>query len=107
ITWYHHISLLTKVKDLSERVFYIIETAKNEWSRNIMLMQIQSKLYERSGKALNNFEQTLPEYQSDLAKNIFKDPYHFDFLTLSERVKELELEKLLTHKITDFLLELG
>src|SRR5690606_32407977 len=91
----------------SERVFYIIETAKNEWSRNIMLMQIQSKLYERSGKALNNFEQTLPEYQSDLAKNIFKDPYHFDFLTLSERVKELELEKLLTHKITDFLLELG
>ncbi|WP_294245017.1 DUF1016 N-terminal domain-containing protein [uncultured Chryseobacterium sp.] len=72
ITWYHHISLLTKVKDITERAFYISETAKNEWSRNIMLLQIQSDLYSRSGKALNNFEQTLPEYQSDLAKSIFK-----------------------------------
>ena len=107
ITWYHHISLLTKVKDLEERVFYIAETAKNEWSRDVMLLQIQSNLYSRSGKALNNFKQTLPEYQSDLAKSIFKDPYHFDFLMLSAKVKELEIEKLLTQKITDFLLELG
>jgi len=107
ITWYHHISLLTKVKDTTERAFYITETAKNEWSRNVMLLQIQSNLFVRSGKALNNFEQTLPEYQSDLAKSIFKDPYHFDFLMLSAKVKELEIEKLLTQKITDFLLELG
>ena len=107
ITWYHHISLLTKVKDTRERAFYIAETAKNEWSRDIMLLQIQSNLYIRSGKVLNNFEQTLPEYQSDLAKSIFKDPYHFDFLMLSTKVKELEIEKLLTEKITDFLLELG
>ncbi|WP_163411231.1 PDDEXK nuclease domain-containing protein [Flavobacterium ajazii] len=107
ITWYHHISLLTKVKDPSERAFYIAETAKNEWSRDVMLLQIQSNLYSRSGKALNNFKQTLPEYQSDLAKSIFKDPYHFDFLMLSAKVKELEIEKLLTQKITDFLLELG
>jgi predicted nuclease of restriction endonuclease-like (RecB) superfamily len=107
ITWYHHISLLTKVKGTAERAFYIAETAKNEWSRDTMLLQIQSNLYARSGKALNNFEQTLPEYQSDLAKSIFKDPYHFDFLTLSAKVKELEIEKLLTQKITDFLLELG
>lgn len=107
ITWYHHISLLSKVKDLAERAFYIAETAKNEWSRDIMLLQVQSNLYSRSGKALNNFEQTLPEYQSDLAKSIFKDPYHFDFLMLSAKVKELEIEKLLTQKITDFLLELG
>ena len=107
ITWYHHISLLTKVKDTTERAFYITETAKNEWSRDVMLLQIQSNLFDRSGKALNNFEQTLPEYQSDLAKNIFKDPYHFDFLMLSIKVKELEFEKLLTQKITDFLLELG
>ncbi|WP_348799342.1 PDDEXK nuclease domain-containing protein [Flavobacterium adhaerens] len=107
ITWYHHISLLTKVKDPVERAFYIAEAAKNEWSRDVMLLQIQSKLYSRSGKALNNFEQTLPEYQSDLAKSIFKDPYHFDFLMLSTKVKELEIEKLLTQKITDFLLELG
>ncbi len=107
ITWYHHISLLAKVKDTAERAFYIAETAKNEWSRDVMLLQIQSNMYARSGKALNNFEQTLPEYQSDLAKSIFKDPYHFDFLTLSTKVKELEIEKLLTQKITDFLLELG
>src|SRR5690606_21450936 len=107
VTWYHHISLLTKVKDTTERAFYITETAKNEWSRDVMLLQIQSNLFARSGKALNNFEQTLPEYQSDLAKSIFKDPYHFDFLMLSTKVKELEIEKLLTQKITDFLLELG
>ncbi|HEY5593290.1 MAG TPA: PDDEXK nuclease domain-containing protein [Paludibacter sp.] len=107
ITWYHHISLLTKVKNATERAFYIAETAKNEWSRDVMLLQIQSNLFGRSGKALNNFEQTLPEYQSDLAKSIFKDPYHFDFLMLSAKVKELEIEKLLTQKITDFLLELG
>lgn len=72
-----------------------------------MLLQIQSNLYARNGKALNNFEQMLPEYQSDLAKGIFKDSYHFDFLMLSAKVKELEIEKLLTEKITDFLLELG
>lgn len=107
ITWYHHISLLTKVKDQTERVFYINETAKNEWSRDIMLLQIESNLFGRNGKALNNFEQTLPEYQSDLAKSVFKDPYNFDFLMLASKVKELEIEQLLTQKITDFLLELG
>ncbi len=79
ITWYHHISLLTKVKDVEKRAFYIVETANNKWSRNVMLLQIQSRLYEREGKVLNNFEQTLPEYRSDLAKSIFKDPYNFDF----------------------------
>jgi predicted nuclease of restriction endonuclease-like (RecB) superfamily len=77
ITWYHHISLITKVKEINERAFYIIETAKNDWSRDVMLLQIQSKLYERSGKAINNFELTLPHYQSDLATGIFKDPYNF------------------------------
>lgn len=107
ITWYHHISLLTKIKNPSERAFYIIETARNEWSRDVMLLQIQSKLYERSGKALNNFKATLPDYQSDLAKSVFKDPYNFGFLNLSARIKELEIEKLLTEKITEFLLELG
>jgi len=107
ITWYHHISLLTKIKDTVERAFYIVEAAKNEWSRDVMLLQIQSNLYTRSGKALNNFDETLPAYQSDLAKSIFKDPYHFDFLTLSTKMKELEIEQQLTQKITDFLLELG
>ncbi len=107
IPWYHHISLLSKVKEQNERAFYIIETAKNEWSRDVMMLQIESKLYERNGKAINNFKNTLPDYQSDLAKNIFKDPYQFGFLTLATKIKELEIEKLLTEKITDFLLELG
>jgi predicted nuclease of restriction endonuclease-like (RecB) superfamily len=107
ITWYHHISLLAKVKDTSERAFYINETAQNEWSRDVMLLQIRSKLYERDGKALNNFDRTLPDYQSDLAKSVFKDPYNFDFLMLSRKVKEVEIENLLTQKNTDFLLELG
>ena len=70
-------------------------------------MQIRSSLYEKDGKALNNFEHTLPNYPSDLAKSIFKDPYNFDFLMLSQKVKELEIENLLTRKITHFLLELG
>ncbi len=107
ITWYHHISLITRVKDINERAFYITETAKNEWSRNVMMLQIKNNLYERSGKALNNFEQTLPDYQSDLAKGILKDPYNFDFLMLTSKVREVEIENLLIQKITDFLLELG
>jgi predicted nuclease of restriction endonuclease-like (RecB) superfamily len=107
ITWYHHISLLSKVKDTTERAFYIAETAKNEWNRNVMLLHIQSKLYEREGKIISNFENTLPDYQSDLAKSIFKDPYNFDFLMLSRIAKEVEIENLLIQKITDFLLELG
>ncbi len=59
ITWYHHISLITKVKDLKERVFYITQAAKQGWSRDVMLIQIDNKLYERSGKAINNFDSTL------------------------------------------------
>ena len=107
ITWYHHISLLTKVKDTNQRAFYIAKTAENQWNRDIMLLQIESDLYNRSGKALNNFNNTLPVAQSDMAKGIFKDPYKFGFLTLSESFQEKEIEKQLTEKITDFLLELG
>ncbi|MEA2113669.1 MAG: PDDEXK nuclease domain-containing protein [Patescibacteria group bacterium] len=107
ITWYHHISLLTKVKLQKERAFYIAATAENKWSRDIMLRQIESNLYKRSGKALNNFTNTLPDTESDLAQSIFKDPYKFDFLGLHEKFQEKEIEKQLTEKITDFLLELG
>jgi len=107
ITWYHHISLLTKVKDINERAFYIMQTAINEWSRDVMLLQIKSDLYNRSGRAINNFTQTLPKPQSDLAHSIFKDPFNFDFLSLTKRYNEKEMEIELTKKITDFLLELG
>lgn len=107
ITWYHHISLITKVKDPKERVFYIIETAQQGWSRDVMLMQIANKLYERNGKAINNFDYTLPPPQSDLARDLFKDPYKFDFLSMTERQTELDIERQLTNKITDFLIEMG
>ncbi len=107
ITWYHHISLLSKVKDLTERAFYITETAINGWTRDVMLIQIKNDLYSRSGKAINNFTDTLPSTQSELAKSIFKDPYNFGFLNLSKKVNERKVELALTEKITDLLLELG
>lgn len=107
ITWYHHISLIAKVKDLHERAFYITETAQNGWSRDVMLMQVESNLYERAGKSINNFPQTLPSPQSDLVAAVFKDPYNLGFLEMSERQNELDIEKQLTTRINDFLLEMG
>lgn len=107
ITWYHHISLISKVKDISERAFYIVKTAENGWSRDVMLLQVDNNLFENYGKALNNFNATLPEYQSDLVRDIFKDPYKFGFLSIEEKVNERAIEEKLIHKITDFLLEMG
>ena len=107
ITWYHHISLLSKVKDIAERAYYITETAQNGWSRDVMLMQIANGYILAKGHAINNFEQTLPPLQSDLAKYIFKDPYNFSFLGTVALQNELDIEKTLTSKITDFLLEMG
>ena len=107
ITWYHHISLLTKVKDLRERAFYIQQTAANGWSRDVMMLQVSGGLYERYGKAVTNFSQTLPSVQSDLAQAAFKDPYHFGFLDVTGKRNELAIEQQLTEKISDFLLEMG
>ena len=107
ITWYHHISLLSKVKDDVERVYYITETAQNGWSRDIMLMHIDNGYIHTKGHAINNFDQTLPPPQSDLAKYIFKDPYNFSFIGTVALQNELDIEKSLTRKITDFLLEMG
>lgn len=107
ITWYHHISLLTKVKDEAERAYYIIETAQNGWSRDVMLLQIDNGYIHAKGHAINNFEQTLPPPQSDLARSIFKDPYNFSFIGTVALQNELDIEKSLTSKITDFLLEMG
>lgn len=107
ITWYHHISLLSKVKDDAERAYYIIETAQNGWSRDVMLMQIANGYIYAKGNAINNFTQTLPPPQSDLARYIFKDPYNFSFLGTVALQNELDIEKSLTSKVTDFLLEMG
>ena len=107
ISWYHHISLLSKVKNEAQRAYYITETAQNGWSRDVMLLQIDNGYIHAKGHAINNFEQTLPPVQSDLARYIFKDPYNFSFIGTMALQNELDIEKSLTSKITDFLLEMG
>lgn len=107
ITWFHHITLLDKVKSPAERLFYIQKTIENGWSRNIMVAQIENNLWNRQGKAITNFSTTLPKPQSDLAIESLKSPYVFDFLGLGEEVKERELEKALIQHIKKFVLELG
>ncbi len=107
IPWWHNVIIISKCKAYEEALFYIQKTIENGWSRNVLTHQIESKLYERKGKSITNFDTTLPELQSDLAKEVLKDPYCFDFLTIREDFNEKELENdLLTH-LTKFLLELG
>lgn len=107
ITWYHHITLLNKVKDETQRLFYIQQTQTHGWSRDVMVAQIDSGFFARKGKATSNFTATLPSPQSDLAQQLTKDPYLFDFLTLRDDYQEKDLENALTDHITKFLLELG
>ena len=107
IPWFHHCTLLDKVKNPAERIWYIQQTIEHGWSRNILVHQIESGLYHRKGKAITNFDRTLPAPQSDLAQEILKDPYVFDFLGLTENIRERELERQLIARIRDFLLELG
>src|SRR5215212_1797490 len=92
ITWYHNIAILEKVGDQERRVWYVQQTIAQGWSRNILVHQIDSGLYERQGRALTNFKRTLPAAQSDLAQQLLKDPYHFDFLSLSMEAQERDLE---------------
>lgn len=87
ITWYHNITLLSKVKDPAEREWYLCETVKNGWSRNVLVHQIESDLFQRQEKAVTNLHRTLPSPQSDLAQQILKDPYNFDFLSLGDRTR--------------------
>ena len=107
ITWYHNITLVEKVKDSEQRLWYAQQTSVNGWSRNVLVLQIESRLFDRQGSAVTNFEQSLPKPQSDLAQQLLKDPYCFDFLTISQDAQERELEKALVEHIRDFLLELG
>ncbi|TLV00336.1 PDDEXK nuclease domain-containing protein [Dyadobacter luticola] len=107
LTWYHHITLLSKVKDPDKRLFYIAETAQQGWSRDVMIMQIESNYSERHANTVSNFGRALPDPLSDLAQQSIKDPYLFDFLTLADGYKERDLENGLVAHITKFLLELG
>jgi len=88
IPWGHHVLIFKKIKDVNEAIFYIKETIENNWSRSVLECQIETNLYKRQGKAITNFKNTLPPPESDLAQQILKDPYNFDFLTLTKKAKE-------------------
>lgn len=107
IPWGHNLVIISKCKDIEAALFYIQKTIENNWSRSVLTHQIESGLYERQGKAITNFDKTLPAPQSDLAQQIIKDPYNFDFLTLTENYRERELEQGLIQHVTRFLIELG
>ncbi len=107
IPWSDHQVLLDKVKDIEARAFYIQQIIKNGWSRNVLVLQISGNLFQRQGKALSNFDLTLPNPQSDLATETLKNPYLFDFLNLGAEAKEREVEAALIQHIRKFLLELG
>ncbi|MBT9317162.1 PDDEXK nuclease domain-containing protein [Leptothoe spongobia] len=107
IPWGHNVRLLDVLKDPDERLWYARQTIEKGWSRNVLLMQIEQGLHKQTSAAITNFERTLPPDQSDLAKNLIKDPYNFDFLTLAADAQERDLEQSLLSHIRDFLLELG
>lgn len=107
IPWGHNLQLISKLKDPAERLWYARKIVENGWSRAVLVHQIESGLYARRGGAVSNFKKTLPAPQSDLARELIKDPYHFDFLELSDEAGERELEKSLLDRLRDFLIELG
>ncbi|WP_043584719.1 PDDEXK nuclease domain-containing protein [Geminisphaera colitermitum] len=107
LPWYHQLALLDKLDTAEDRRWYVTKAIENNWSRNVLVMQIESRLQERSGTAVTNFALTLPKPQSDLARESIKDPYRFDFLGLTEKAQEREIETALLKHVTDFLLELG
>ena len=107
LPWGHNVLLIEQVKGLRARLWYVRQTIEHGWSRSILALQIDGLAYERRGKAVHNFHATLPPPQSDLAEQVLKDPYIFDFLTLAEPFRERELELALLDQVQKFLLELG
>ncbi len=107
LPWGHNILVLQKLKSEADRLWYARACLEHGWSRNVLAMQIESRLHERQGRAVTNFAATLPAPQSDLAVQTLKDPYVFDFLTLDASARERELELGLLDHIQKFLIELG
>ena len=107
LPWGHNLVLLSKLNGVQERLFYAQKAVENSWSRNVLVMQIESGLHQRQGSAVTNFEQRLSKAQSDLARESLKDPYRFDFLNLGKEAQERDIEAALMRHVTDFLLELG
>ena len=107
IPWGHHIHIFTKCASVAEAAFYLTQTLEQGWSRDVLALQLKSRLHERAGKAITNFSNTLPLPQSDLAQQTLKDPYTFDFMAMTAPYNELDVERQPTQHITQFLLELG
>ncbi|MBL7219146.1 MAG: DUF1016 family protein [Phycisphaerae bacterium] len=107
IPWRSNLALLDKLQDVQTRLWYAEETIENGWSRDILVMQIESSLHLRQGKAISNFELALPPTDSDMASQVFKDPYLFDFLGTADLSREREVEQALMDHVQRFLLEMG
>lgn len=107
VPWGHHRHIIDKCKNITEAVFYLQKTVQNNWSRDTLRNQMFQNLYERQGKAITNFERTLPKPQSDLAIEILKNPYNFDFLSMGDEALERDIEKAMMLHVEKVLLELG
>jgi predicted nuclease of restriction endonuclease-like (RecB) superfamily len=107
LSWSHNVLLINKLQDQTLRKWYAVKAVEHRWSLAVLEHQIETKLFDRQGKAITNFSNTLPAPQSDLARNLLKDPYNFDFLTLGADAHERHLEAGLLVHIREFLLELG
>ena len=107
IPWGHNIAIITKCKNIKEALYYVQNTITHNWSRSVLVHQIERNLYKREGKFINNFVLTLPKPQSDIAEQTLKDPYIFDFLSMTKEYDERELENAIVNHVTQFLLELG
>lgn len=105
IPWYHQIALLEKLNQSAERLWYARQAIENGWSHSVLELQIEKNTYRRQGKALNNFKNTLPPADSDMAAQIFKDPYLFDFTETADprREREIEIVKSLPKKLSGIL----
>jgi len=107
IPWGHNIAIISKCSSIKKALYYVDQTITHGWSRSVLVHQIESDLFAREGTATSNFANTLPPAQSDLAQQTLKDPYIFDFLTLTKEHNERDLENQLTDHISKFLIELG
>lgn len=107
LPWGHTIALMQRVKDMNQRLWYANQTLQNGWGRDTLLDKIKNNTWLRHGQSANNFQMALPQPQSELVHETLKNPYAFDFLTLTEHYNERELETELVRHIEKFLLELG
>lgn len=107
LPWGHNILLIEKIKDLNIRIWYIQQCIESQWTRQVLESQLKNQLYERQGKAVTNFQNTLPSEVSTLAQETIKDPYIFDFLSLDTLYRERDIENQLVQHVSKFLLELG